>query len=169
MTTAIRLPAIWWSGLPTAASDSWTTLTSPSATDTSYDDSGLSPGTERHYRIRAVNGTGNGAWSATRSATTPPDVPGVPTLSANANGENAIDLAWEPPSYDGGAAVSGYEIHVSTDGTENSYSEADQPVGFCPLVHPQRTAARRRDGTTSSARATARDGATSHSPSTARR
>ena len=37
---------------------SWIDLTNPSATATSYDDTPLSPGTERHYQIRAVNSTG---------------------------------------------------------------------------------------------------------------
>ena len=108
---------------------SWTNLTNLSATDTSHDDSGLSPGTERHYRIRAVNGAtpGEGSWSATRSATTPPAVPGTPTLSATANGENSIDLTWDPPSNDGGADVTSYELHWSADGAENSYSRLTSP------------------------------------------
>ena len=97
----------------------WTSLSHASATDTAYDDENLDPGTQRYYRIQAVNGTGNGSWSTVANATTPPAKPGAPTLQAAANGENAIDLSWDPPTDDGGADITGYELHVSTDGGTN--------------------------------------------------
>ena len=111
------------------SANSWTRLTSPGASDTSYSHGGLDPGTERHYRIRAVNSAspGEGSWSSARSAKTPPEAPGAPTLRAEANGESAIDLSWEPPSDDGGSDIIGYEIHVSTDGSENSYRRLTSP------------------------------------------
>ena len=111
------------------SANSWTNLTNPAAADTSYSDGGLDPGTERHYRIRAVNGAtpGEGSWSTSRSAVTPPAVPGAPTLSATANGQNAIDITWEPPSDDGGADVTGYELHWSASGAENSYARLTSP------------------------------------------
>ncbi len=116
-----------WS--PDGSANSWTNLTNPAAADTSYSDSGLDPGTERHYRIRAINGAspGEGSWSTSRSAVTPPAVPGAPTLSATANGQNAIDITWEPPSDDGGADVTGYELHWSATGAENSYARLTSP------------------------------------------
>ena len=111
-----------WS--PDGDDGTWASLANPSETDTSYSDGGLDPGTERHYRIRAVNGAtpGEGSWSTVRSAKTPPAVPGAPFLRAEANGQNAIDLLWEPPSDDGGADISEYEVYVSSDGTDSSYS-----------------------------------------------
>ena len=116
-----------WS--PDGADGSWSRLTTPAAADTSHDDTGLAPGTERHYRIRAVNGAtpGEGSWSTVRSAATPPAVPGAPTLRAEANGQNAIDVIWEPPIDDGGADITGYELHWSADGAENSYSRLTSP------------------------------------------
>ena len=113
------------------SANSWTNLTNPAAADTSYSDGGLDPGTERHYRIRAVNGAtpGEGSWSTSRSAVTPPAVPGAPTLSATANGQNAIDITWEPPSDDGGADITGYELHWSADGAQNSYRSLTSPSG----------------------------------------
>ena len=115
-----------WS--PDGSANTWSRLPDKAATDTSHNDSGLDPGTERHYRIRAVNGAtpGEGSWSTVRNAKTPPAVPGAPTLRAAANGENAIDLAWDPPTDDGGAAISGYELQVSTDGGAN-YSRLTGP------------------------------------------
>ena len=111
-----------WS--PDGSTGSWTSLSSPAATETSYSDGNLDPGTERYYRIRAVNSAspGEGSWSVERGAKTPPAVPGAPVLRAELNGENAIDLTWEPPTDDGGADISGYEIHVSTDGSHGSFS-----------------------------------------------
>ena len=44
--------------------------------------------------------------------------PGAPTgLTAAANGQTQIDLSWNGPSDDGGAAVTGYRIEVSADRT----------------------------------------------------
>ena len=44
--------------------------------------------------------------------------PGAPTgLKAAANGQTQIDLSWNGPSDDGGAAITGYRIEVSADRT----------------------------------------------------
>ena len=44
--------------------------------------------------------------------------PGAPTeLTATANGQTRIDLAWTGPSDGGGAAITGYRIEVSTNGS----------------------------------------------------
>ena len=117
-----------WS--PDGSTGTWAPLTSASATESSYSDGNLSPGTERHYRIRAVNGAspGEGSWSVERSAKTPPAVPDAPVIYAHANGENAIDLSWNPPADDGGADISGYEIHVSADGSQGSFSRLASPA-----------------------------------------
>ena len=106
--------------------NSWSALTNPGASDTSYDNTGLDPGTRRHYRIRAMNNTGDGSWSRTVNAVTPPAVPGAPKLYAEANGETAIDLSWDPPDDDGGAVINGYELQVSADGG-NKYSRLTSP------------------------------------------
>ena len=44
--------------------------------------------------------------------------PGAPTeLTATANGQTRVDLAWTGPSDGGGAAITGYRIEVSTNGS----------------------------------------------------
>ena len=44
--------------------------------------------------------------------------PGAPTnLTATANGQTRIDLSWRAPASNGGAAITGYRVEVSTDGS----------------------------------------------------
>ena len=50
--------------------------------------------------------------------------PGAPTaLKATAFGATAIDLAWTAPDNNGGSAITGYKIEVSTDGSTGSWSD----------------------------------------------
>ena len=50
--------------------------------------------------------------------TSTPTAPGKPTgLTATASGSTQIDLSWTAPAIDGGSAITGYKIEVSTDGT----------------------------------------------------
>ncbi|MDE2883889.1 MAG: fibronectin type III domain-containing protein, partial [Chloroflexota bacterium] len=52
--------------------------------------------------------------------------PGAPTgLTAFATGQTQINLSWTAPSSNGGAAISGYKIEVSTDGTTWTDLSAD--------------------------------------------
>ena len=47
-----------------------------------------------------------------------PEPPGAPTnLMATANGQTRIDLSWRAPANNGGAAITGYQVEVSTDGS----------------------------------------------------
>ena len=89
-------------------------------TNTTYAHTGLSAGTTRHYRVSAINSVGTGDASSTANATTDdaaPTVPGAPTgLSATADGTSTIDLDWTVPTDDGGSAITGYRIEVSSNG-----------------------------------------------------
>ena len=82
----------------------------------SWTDDDLAAGTTRYYRLRAVNGVGDGAWSAVvRESTDAAAVPSAPALSAEAEGRTAIRLEWSAPA-DGGSAILRYELEVSADG-----------------------------------------------------
>ena len=84
---------------------------------TVYTHTGLEPGTTRHYRVSAINSVGVGDPSTVASGTTDATVPDAPTnLLATAVEATQINLTWTAPSYDGGAAISGYRIEVSQDG-----------------------------------------------------
>ena len=87
---------------------------------TTYTDTGLTEGTTRHYRVSAINSVGAGdpsnEASATTQAITAPDAPDAPTnLTATASGQTRIDLSWTAPANDGGAAITGYRIQVSSN------------------------------------------------------
>ena len=87
------------------------------STATTYEHSGLQAGDTRYYRVSAINGSGAGDPSGAASATTE-SPPGKPTgLTATADGQTAIDLAWDEPSDTGSSAITGYLIEVSEDGT----------------------------------------------------
>ena len=91
------------------------------STSTTYAHTGLSAGDTRHYRVSAINSVGTGDASSTANATTDDaatTVPGAPTgLSATASGTSTIDLSWTAPSDNGGAAITGYRIEVSPNGS----------------------------------------------------
>ena len=107
----------------------WTEVETTGNADTNYSDTGLTAGTTRYYRVSAVTSAGTGAPSNMARATTltaPVNPPGAPTgLTATANGQTQINLSWSAPSSDGGAAITGYRIEVSADGSTWSDLEAD--------------------------------------------
>ncbi len=88
------------------------------STGTTFSHTGLGPAATRHYRVFAINSTGTGPASNVARATTDATAPSAPTgLSARAVGQSRIDLAWNRPSNDGGAAITGYRIESSPNGT----------------------------------------------------
>ncbi len=87
-------------------------------TRTTYVHTGLKPAARRHYRVSAINRIGVGPASRVVSAITDATVPDAPTgLVATDVTPTQIDLFWAAPAYDGGAAVTGYGIEVSENGT----------------------------------------------------
>ena len=102
----------------------WTDrVTNTRETTTTYAHNGLTAGATRHYRVSAINTNGVGGSSNIANATTGTTgttVPGAPTdLSATASGTTRINLTWTAPASNGGSAISGYKIEVSSDGGSN--------------------------------------------------
>ena len=97
-----------WSA--TGVEGTFRSLASPSASSRSHTHTGLTPGAEYHYRMRARNSAGWGEWSETAwDSTERAVVPDAPNLKATANGSREINLSWNKP--DGsGARITEYEL-----------------------------------------------------------
>ncbi len=124
---AIKGYQIEWS--PTGTGDTWTNLVdNTKSTATTYAHTGLTAGTTRHYRVRAINSVDPGAWSnvdmaTTAAVATAPDAPTA--LTATADGQTTITLSWTAPASNGGAVIMGYQIEVSPNGTSEWTDLAD--------------------------------------------
>ena len=63
------------------------------------------------------------------NSTQAPTAPGAPTaLMAEGSSETQIDLSWTAPANNGGSAISGYKIEVSTDGG-TTWTDLDANTG----------------------------------------
>ncbi|MDZ7367935.1 MAG: fibronectin type III domain-containing protein [candidate division KSB1 bacterium] len=82
-------------------------IDSVGANVTSYSSTGLDPGTQYFYRVRASSTTGHSAYSNEANATTLPDPPAAPSdLAATAVSNSQIDLSWT----DNSANEQGFKI-----------------------------------------------------------
>ena len=104
----------------------WTDVVADTGdSNTTYTESGLSPGTTRYYRVLAINSEGTSGVSNVATATTPTTdgTPSAPrNLKSTAIGKTQIDLSWDPPGDEGNNPVTGYKIEVSEDGG-NTWTE----------------------------------------------
>ena len=106
-----------------------------------FEDANSSTATARQWNNAWVSWTAG--ETASLSLTEVSTEPANPTeLTATAMGETQIDLSWTAPSDDGGEAISGYKVEVSSNGgstwsnlvadtgsTETSYSHIDLSAG----------------------------------------
>ena len=117
--------------------ETWETLEA-STTALSYAHTGLELATTYHYRVSARNSLGLGApsltmattWEALYAPSAPQNVTGI------ADG-TTINLSWEAPDSDGGAAISGYRVEASTDG--ETWTDAASSATGTTYAHTGRT------------------------------
>ena len=88
----------------------WTVETevwSSGGPDLEHEVTGLDSGTQYDVQVRAVNGAGAGAWSATTVGTTRPGAPALGSVTGVASG---LTAGWSAPATDGDAAVTSYDL-----------------------------------------------------------
>ncbi|KAK2143631.1 hypothetical protein LSH36_825g03009 [Paralvinella palmiformis] len=86
--------------------------TKHSGIDREYSCDDAQPGTTYHVHVACISAGGQSDWCDPLSITTQPVVPG-PCLSPKLHGKpkaTSLHLRWAPPSYEGGDAVSEYDV-----------------------------------------------------------
>ena len=69
----------------------------------------LTNGTEYDVQVQAKNTAGPSPWSPTATGT-PKTVPGAPEAPRVRGGIRQVTVSWDPPSSDGGAAITHYQL-----------------------------------------------------------
>jgi hypothetical protein len=82
-------------------------------TSTDYAVTGLTNGTKYYFEVTAVNSAGEGAPSDEASAT-PAAPPSAPAAGSPTAGDSQVSLSWGVPSSNGGAAITSYNVYIST-------------------------------------------------------
>ena len=92
----------------------WTLKEDFSQSASSYRILGLTNGVAYHMQVRAINAAGDGAWSerVTRTPTGPPGTPSIDTVTPS---DESLTITWSPPAYNGGVAVTGYNLRYKRD------------------------------------------------------
>jgi Fibronectin type III domain len=80
---------------------------------TNYTVTGLAAGTSYYFEVTALNSAGEGAPSNEASAS-PSSPPGPPTGLSATTGNAQVSLSWAKPATNGGTAVTGYNVYLST-------------------------------------------------------
>ena len=80
---------------------------------TTYTDAGLTNGLTYYYSATARNSIGEGPGSNEANATTPTE-PSHPLNLRATSTDGRVTLTWQPPSTDGGTAITGYRVYRRT-------------------------------------------------------
>ena len=82
-------------------------------------DTGLSPSTERHYRVYAKNARGlsDQVSNVAEATTLDADPPGAPTVTLGTVTDTEINLSWTRPASDGGSAITGWIVEKAYGGS----------------------------------------------------
>ena len=115
--------------------DNGTTYTSTGNTNTSISISGLTNGTNYSVMIRAANSLGNSAPSAAVVGT-PRTLPGAPTISSVAFGNQSIVVSYTAPASNGGSAITGYQYSIN-GGSSYVFCGSGNPFTISGLTNGQ--------------------------------
>ncbi len=119
----------------------WTNVSpAHTGTDRTYSDTGLNPSTTRYYRVYVSNSVGESTSASTPANATTDAImaPDAPTaVSVTPSGRTILVVSWTAPTDNGGGAIIGYRIEVSTDGGR-SYTELVGNSGSSQTIHIHR-------------------------------
>ncbi|RLF68804.1 MAG: hypothetical protein DRN57_02870 [Thermoplasmata archaeon] len=89
------------------------------ATELSYNDTSVVPGTEYHYRVIASNERGVSQPGSVLSITIPrpPEIPSPPREFRISTTGNGFIISWIPPADDGGSDLTGYLLYKGVNGS----------------------------------------------------
>jgi hypothetical protein len=134
---------------------SWTAVTADTGTaDTTRAIVGLDAGDAVIFRVAAITGNGQGAWSAATMPVTPYTVPAAPATVAVEAGDRQATVTWSAPAADGGSPLTGYVLEHSEDGGTTWTATADVDA-----THTDYTATGLTNGDTVHFRVSARNAA----------
>ena len=74
---------------------------------------GLTNGVTYTFRVSARSAVGEGPLSGPSNAVTPLGLPGAPVGLKGTGGNASVQLAWSPPTSDGGSAITGYTLSLT--------------------------------------------------------
>jgi len=104
----------------------WTTeIADTSDTTATATITALDNGTSYQFRVAALNSVGAGTASEPTNAATPATTPSAPTELSVVTGDAQATLTWTAPTNNGGAAITGYTVQSTTDGTNWTTEIAD--------------------------------------------
>ena len=98
----------------------WTLQEDFSQVASAYRILGLTNGVAYHMQVRAINAAGDGAWSE-RVTRTPVGPPGTPSIDTVTPGDESLTIMWSPPSSDGGAAITSYNLRYVRNDLTSAY------------------------------------------------
>jgi titin len=109
------------------------------ATARTFTVTGLSNAVQYYFTVKAVNAIGVGAPSDEASATpaAAATVPGAPINPKATAGAAKVTVTWATPSWNGGSAITGYNVYKGT----TSGGESATPVNASPLSPSTKTLA----------------------------
>jgi titin len=106
----------------------WTSaMTNPTANSTTGTASGLTNGVLYIFRVQVLTSAGPASGYSNYLSLVPQGAPGAPTGLVGTGGDAQVTLRWTAPSSNGGAAITGYKVEYSANGT--TWSTATSTTG----------------------------------------